>query len=360
MDTLSSTRSESRRTGELSATGANPAPDVTPAEILQLGLGFWASKTMLSAVELGVFTELGNGPQKADTLIARLGLHRRSAKDFLDALVALKMLERNGDCYANTPATNVFLDRNKSSYIGGFLEMANARLYAFWGHLTDALKTGQLQMEAKESGGDFFEQLYSDPIRLAGFLKAMTGISMGASIAVAQRFPWAHYKTFADIGTAEGGLVARVVQEYPHLRGIGFDLPPVRPHFDAYIASKGLLERAQFKAGDFLTDTLPRADVLVMGRVLHDWGLEQKRLLIEKAYAALPTDGALIVYETILDEERRENTFGLLMSLNMLIETPAGADYTATECAAWMHDAGFKTTRAEHLIGPDSMVVGIK
>ena len=128
---------------------------LTPEGILQLGLGFWASKTLLSAVELGVFTELGHGPLSADDLIARLGLHRRSAYDFLDALVALGMLERGSGRYANTPATDLFLDRNKQAYVGGMLEMANARLYPFWAGLTDALKTGQPQNEVKR-GGDFF------------------------------------------------------------------------------------------------------------------------------------------------------------------------------------------------------------
>lgn len=360
MSALAPETIQSRPDGRTAPHPSKPVADVTPAGILQLGLGFWASKTLLSAVELGVFTELGNGPLQADALIRKLALHPRAARDFLDALVALGMLTRDGDVYANTPATAQFLDRKKESYIGGMLEMANARLYSFWGYLTEALKSGQLQMEAKQNGGDFFAELYSDPVRLAGFLRAMTGISMGASIAIARKFPWPKYQTFADIGGAEGGLAVQVAREHPHLTGIGFDLPPVRHHFDAYVAEKGLSGRVRFQGGDFLTDRLPSADVLVLGRVLHDWGLEQKKLLIEKAYAALRAGGALIVYETIIDDGRRENTFGLLMSLNMLIETPAGADYTATECAAWMREAGFQRTYAEHLVGPDSMVVGFK
>ena len=332
---------------------------LTPEGILQLGLGFWASKTLLSAVDLGVFTELGHGPLSADDLIARLGLHRRSAYDFLDALVALGMLERGSGRYANTPATDLFLDRNKQAYVGGMLEMANARLYPFWAGLTDALKTGQPQNEVKR-GGDFFGGLYSDPDRLAGFLKAMTGISVGSATAIAKMFPWAKYRTFADIGAAQGGLTSQVALAHPHLRGVGFDLPAVQPHFEEFIGRHKLSDRVQFQAGDFFADPLPSADVLVMGHVLHDWALDQKKTLIEKAYAALPAGGALIVYETIIDDDRRRNVFGLLMSLNMLIETPGGADYTAAECKEWMQQAGFKTTRSEHLVGPESMVVAIK
>jgi O-methyltransferase domain/Dimerisation domain len=338
--------------------GTGPAA-LTPGGILQLGLGFWGSKTLLSAVELGVFTHLAQGPLSGQALVERLGLNGRGALDFLDALVALGMLERGGGAYANTAATDLFLDRNKQTYVGGLLEMANARLYPFWGSLTEALKTGLPQNEAKQ-GGDFFASLYADPQHLSGFLQAMTGLSHGAACAIADKFPWQSYKTFADIGAAQGGLPVQIAIAHPHLRGVGFDLPPVGPHFEAYVRRHGLSERIRFAPGDFFADPLPQTDVLVMGHVLHDWDLDQKRALIAKAYAALPSGGALIVYEAIIDDDRRQNAFGLLMSLNMLVETPGGADYTAAECAEWMRLAGFKSTRAEHLAGPDSMVVGIK
>ncbi|HVI79777.1 MAG TPA: methyltransferase [Candidatus Acidoferrum sp.] len=331
-----------------------------PDKILELGLGFWGSKTLLSAVELGVFSALAAGPIESDALIKKLGLHQRSARDFLDALVALGMLNREGgDRYANTPATGLFLDPSKPSYIGGLLEMANARLYPFWASLTEALQTGEPQNEAKH-GGDLFESLYADPQRLAGFLRAMTGVSMGSARAIAAQFPWRDYKHFADVGTAQGGLLVQVALANPHLSGVGFDLPPIRPHFEAHIAANGLSDRIAFKEGNFFDDQLPSAEVLVMGHVLHDWGLEKKRLLMSKAYEALPNGGALIVYETIIDDERRQNTFGLLMSLNMLIETREGFDYTASDCMGWMREVGFSKTRLEPLAGAESMVVGIK
>lgn len=334
-------------------------PALTPDGILQLGLGFWGSKTLLSAVELGVFTQLRQGPLQADVLIERLGLHRRAARDFLDALVAVGMLERDGSSYANTSATDLFLDREKSSYVGGVLEMANARLYAFWGNLTTALRTDEPQNELKQ-GENFFAAVYADPQRLAAFLKAMTGLSMGAAQAIATNFPWAEYRSFADLGAAQGALPVQVALAHAHLKGVGFDLPPVRPHFETYVAEHGLADRLSFQAGDFFVDPLPSAEVFVMGHVIHDWDLSEKKLLIQKAYDALPASGALVVYDAIIDDERRKNTFGLLMSLNMLIESPGGADYTAADCTGWMREAGFKTMRVQHLLGPDSMVVAIK
>jgi hypothetical protein len=326
---------------------------------MQLGLGFWASKTLLSAIELGLFTALGHGPLDADAIGGQLALHPRGTRDFLDTLVALGMLERQDGLYGNTAETGLFLDRNKRSYVGGLLEMANARLYPFWGSLTEALRTGQPQNETKQ-GGDPFEALYADPDRLRQFLSAMTGISLGAARAIAAKFPWSDYRTFVDIGCAQGGLSAQLGLAHAHLNGGGFDLAVVRPIFEEYIAGFGLSERLRFQEGSFFTDPLPSADVLVMGHILHDWDLETKRMLLQKANEALPTGGALIVYEALIDDDRRRNAFGLLMSLNMLIETPGGFDYTGADCQGWMREAGFGQTRVEHLVGPDSMVVGIK
>ena len=331
----------------------------TPEKILELGLGFWGSKTLLSAVELGVFTELAKGPLPGEVLRERLGLHRRSARDFFDALVALGMLYRDGDSYENATETELFLDRAKPTYVGGVLEMANARLYGFWGSLTEGLRTGQPQNEVK-AGGSFFSVLYQDSARLRQFLQAMTGLSLGTALALSRTFPWEEYRTFVDVGAAQGGLPVQLALAHPHLTGGGFDLPPVGPIFDEYVASFGLTDRLQFYPGDFFADPLPEADVLIMGHILHDWSDDEKRTLIARAYAALPDGGALIVHETMIDDDRSKNAFGLLMSLTMLIETPDGRDYTGAECRAWMREAGFRETRAEHLIGPDSMVVGIK
>lgn len=343
------------------ATTIQPAAEqtITPDHIMQIGSGFWASKTLLSAVELGVFTELARRPATASELRERLQLHERSARDFLDALVALGLLQRTDARYANTPATDQFLDQAKPSYIGGILEMFNARLYGFWGSLTEALHTGKPQNESK-TGGDFFGVLYREPARLRQFLHAMTGLSLGAAQAIANQFPWQRYRTFADLGAAEGGLPVQLALAHPHLTGIGYDLPPVREIFDDYVRSFGLSDRLEFRSGDFFADPLPPVDVLVMGHILHDWSLDEKRRLIARAYDTLPPGGALIAYDAVIDDERRENVFGLLMSLNMLIELPGGFDYTGAQCSEWFREAGFREAYVEHLVGPDSMVVGIK
>ncbi|MDQ3253475.1 MAG: acetylserotonin O-methyltransferase [Acidobacteriota bacterium] len=333
---------------------------VTPEKIMQLGLGFWGSKTLLSAIEVGLFTVLAAVPLDAPALTERLRLHPRSARDFFDALVALGVLEREGGLYRNTAETDLFLVRGKPSYIGGMLEMANERLYPFWGSLTEGLRTGLPQNEMKSGGAGLFDSIYGDPERLHLFLGAMTGLSMGASQAIAEKFPWRDHKTVVDVGGAQGGLLVQVCLGHPHLTGTNFDLPVVGPVFEEYVASRGLGERLSFRPGDFFNEPLPPADVITMGHILHDWNLDEKRMLLGKAYEALPEGGALIVFEALIDDERRENAFGLLMSLNMLIETPGGFDYTGADCRQWMREVGFRESRVEHLVGPSSMVVGIK
>lgn len=340
------------------AIAAEQAEPLSPDAIMQLGLAFWGSKTLLSAVELGVFATLTAGPLDAQELGARLGLHPRSAQDFFDALLALGMLERSDGRYSNTAATDLFLDPAKHTYVGGMLEMANVRSYPFWGSLTEALQTGEPQSEGK-TGGDFFAALYADPLRLAQFARAMSGLSSAAGAAMAVKFPWRDHRSLIDIGCAEGALSVAVAAAHPHVTGGGFDLPAMEPIFNSYVGRRGLGDRLRFTPGDFFDDPLPPADVLIMGHILHDWDLETKYLLLQKAYDAIPEGGALIVLEAIIDDDRRQNAFGLLMSLNMLIEG-SGFDYTGADCRGWMAETGFRETYVEHLAGPDSMVVGIK
>ena len=341
-------------------TATKTAPQVTPEKIMQIGMAFWPAKTLLSAVELGVFSELAKGPRDLAQLTERFGLHGRGAADFFDTLVALGFLTRQDGRYANAPDSEVFLDKAKPSYMGGLLEMANSRLYPFWGGLTKALKTGEPQNEVAHGQQDLFDQLFADPKRMKEFCTAMTGVSLGSAHAIAKKFDWTPYKTFADIGTMQGALPVAVAQANPHLKGVGADLPIIEPIFHEYVAKAGVSDRLSFKPCDFFKQDLPKADVIVMGHILHDWDLTQKRMLMKKAYEALPKGGAYIVYEALIDDDRSQNAFGLLMSLNMLIETRGGFDYTGADCRGWMKEAGFSTIRVEHLAGPESMVVGIK
>jgi hypothetical protein len=332
---------------------------VTPDRIMKLGHGFRESKALLSAVELGVFTVLAERPLDLEMLSKGIGVDQRGARDFFDTLVALGMLERDGHGrYSNTPQTDLYLDRGKPTYIGEILDHLNTRLYAPWNSLTPALRTGKPQSGTTVTG--YFPALYADNAALKGFVRTMTGSTRPVAKALADKFRWQDFRTVIDIGAAEGCVPVEVAQVHAHVTGGGFDLPPVKALFDAYVRENGLSNRLHFYAGDFFADPLPAADVLVLGRVLHNWDLPTKTMLLKKAYDALPPGGAIIVYERLIDDDRRVNAEALLSSLNMLIMTSSGSDFTGAACIGWMHEAGFHSMRVEPLTNEQSMVVGTK
>jgi hypothetical protein len=335
-----------------------------PSSILQVGFGFWASKVLLTAVELDVFTNLARSPMTGAELGRRLELHPRGIADFFDALVALRFLERDGNgpaaVYRNTAETGSYLDRNSPTYIGGVLLMLNERLYRYWDDLGEALKTGRPQNEIKHSQKPMFEELYSDLPRLEQFMGAMTGLSFANFGAFAERFDFSRYRTLCDVGGATGQLSILVARRHAHMRCTSFDLPQVEPIARKTVAAAGLADRIATASGDFFKDPLPRADVITMGMILHDWNLEKKKHLIRAAHAALPADGAFVAIENLIDDDRRENVFGLLMSLNMLIEFGDAFDFTGADFRGWCEEAGFRRCEILHLAGPCSAAVAYK
>ncbi len=343
---------------------ATTEKQITPHHIMQVGMGFWASKTLLTAVNLELFTHLDLGPLSAREIQQKTGLHDRSLYDFLDSLVALGFLKREGlkekALYSNTEETEMFLDKRKPSYIGGLLEMANHRLYPFWGNLEEGLKTGKPQNEIKHKGENIFDALYEDPERLREFMMAMQGAQMGSFIALAKKFDFTPYNTLCDIGGASGALSIQVALNNDHMNCISADLAPVLHIARENIDDFKLQERIQTRVFDFFENEFPKADVITMGNILHDWGLETKKMLIKKAYEALPKGGAMIIIENIIDSGRKENAFGLLMSLNMLIETEEGFDYTFSDFDKWARNAGFSKTELLTLAGPTSAAIAYK
>jgi len=338
------------------------SPDIAP--ILQTAFGFWSSKVLLSAVELSLFTRLGDRGLTGAELGTALGLHPRGTYDFFDALVATGFLERDGEGpsakYRNTAAGRLYLDRTSPRYVGGIIEMLNARLFRFWGDLTDALRTGKPQNEVKHGQKGMFEELYAEQPRLEQFLNAMTGLSRINFEAFAEKFDFARYRTLCDVGGATGLLSIEVAKRHPNMACTSFDLPAVEPIARKSIAAAGLSSRVRTAAGDFFNDPLPKADVVTMGMILHDWNLEKKQHLIRSAYDALPEGGAFVAIEALIDDGRRQNAFGLLMSLNMLIEFGDAFDFTAADFRAWCGEVGFRRFDVIPLAGPSSAAVAYK
>jgi precorrin-6B methylase 2 len=331
---------------------------VVPGRIMEIAYAFQQSKALLSAAELDVFTILAEHPLDLETLTTRTGIHERGARDFFDSLVALGLLHRDADGrYSNEPECDRYLVRGKPTYLGGLLRHLNARLYQNWSLLTQALATG-----APQKGGigtDSYPALYADAVTQDIFLSGMTAGSLLPAQALATKFPWSRYRTFVDIGTAQGGVPVEIARVHDHLRGGGFDLPPVQAAFRQFVSRHGLSDRLQFYAGNFFTDPLPAADILIMGRILHNWDVPTRTMLLKKAYEAIAPRGALVVYDPLIDEERK-SAHVLLSSLNMLLETPAGSEYTAAECKVWMVQAGFFEIEVLPLGDVHTAVIGIK
>lgn len=331
-----------------------------PQKILELGMAFWSSRVVLTAVEFGVFTELAGGPQSAEGLREQFGWHARAAGPFLDALVGMGLLRRNrAGLYSNSRQAALFLDRAKPSYIGGLMELSSKRLYDLWSGLGELLRTGQPGAVEEQGESEFFSALYRDPAALKDFLAGMTGITTGEATLIAARFPWERFRTFVDVGAAQGAFPVRVALTHPHLTGASYDLPAVGPIFEEYVASFGLGARLRFIPGNMHDGPLPGADVISFGHLLHGFSESKRRELIAKAHAAIPPGGAILVYDAMIDPERR-NSMGLLSSLNIMLETREGFEATTDQCATWLRDAGIVQITTQHVIGPTSMVFGYK
>ncbi|MBA0883864.1 methyltransferase [Flavobacterium undicola] len=339
----------------------------SPASIMQIGSGFWASKILLTAVKFELFTHLakeGSLSAKEIKSLLKLNCTDRHLFDFLDALFSFGFLKRDGLLetakYSNSLDTELFLDKAKTSYVGGMLEMMNDRLYGFWSNLEDGLKTGLVQNESKNGNEPIFVTLYKDPELLKGFVNAMTSIQIGNFMALAQKFDFSKYKTFLDVGGSAGILSTMIAKYNSNMSCTTFDLPAVEAMAKETIQKFDVSKQVKAVSGDFFTDSLPKADVIAMGNILHDWNEENKLMLMQKAYDALPDGGVFIAIESVIDNERKQNAFGLMMSLNMLIETGDGFDYTFDDFNKWATQIGFKSTSLLALTGPTSAAIAYK
>ncbi|HEV7733690.1 MAG TPA: methyltransferase [Candidatus Binatia bacterium] len=335
-----------------------------PSHIMQTATGFWSSKVLLTAVGMHLFSTLGDRAMTARELGDALGLHARGTFDFFDALVALGFLQRDGDGpegrYRNTPETAAFLVKGSPTYLGGLPGIMNSRLYRFWGDLDEALRTGKPQNEVKHTGRPMFDELYSDPARLVQFLDAMSGFQAGNFAVLAEKLDFSRYRTVADVGGCLALLSRVLAGHHPQLQFKSLDLPNVGPHARKAVAAAGMSDRIEIVDFDFFADDFPNADVVTMGNILHDWNLEKKMALIRKAYAALPAGGMFVAIENVIDDGRRQNAFGLLMSLNMLIEFGDAFDYTGADFRKWCGEIGFTRCEIVPLAGPTSAAVAYK
>jgi hypothetical protein len=329
-----------------------------PFDVMLTGWSFVRTKVLFAAIELEVFTVLDSGPLPIEELRERTGLHERGARDFLDMLVAMGILTRSGDTYQNSPAAGEYLVQGKPNYAGGFLMMLTGFMGPGWDSLTDTLRTGRAHGQT-DDGEVPFGGVFDNPMALGFFLSGMDSVNGIVGPALAQRFDWTKHASFADLGGARGNLAAALVAAHPHLKGVVFDQPPVEPFFADHMANHGTAENVTFFGGDFFVDPLPAVEVMVIGNVLHDWSAEQRRTLIRKAYEALPAQGALILYDPMLDEERTRPD-NLLLSLSMILTSPGGNESPPSEYKGYLEEAGFKVEDVIALPARATAVIGRK
>jgi SAM-dependent methyltransferase len=328
-------------------------------DINRLGTAFCRAKVVLTALEVGLFTALGGGGATAEQLCDELDLHPRALPDLLFALASLGLVRADGQRWTNTDAAARFLDRSSPAYGGGFLERANHMMYPAWEKLTGLLRTGAPQVAGREDQAAAFERMMADPDHVDRFLRMMDAVSGPLGPELATKFGWAGYDTVVDIGGARGNLLAHILKANPHLRGYVFDLPGIQTPFERHMESLGVGNRARFVGGDFFESALPQGDVLVMGHVLHDWSVEQRRQLIAKAYAAVRPGGALLIYDQLTGQGHGD-PWNEMISLNMQLLTPGGSEYGFAECRQWLAEAGFQSISTFSLGEHDTCVVALR
>lgn len=341
------------------AIGAtSSAPPVDAQALTRLSSSYAQARILHSAVEVGLFELLSQGPLNVDEIRTRLDLHPRLLRDFLDAVAALGLIRKEGAQYAIDPEAARFLVPGGGPvYLGARIRTAAQRHYHTWGRLTDALRGGEPQAGV---GGDAFATLYSNPEATRNFLIHMDANNGMVGPQLAEAVDWSAYKSFVDVGGARGNVASHLVRKHPHLAGGVFELPAVRPFFEEYMAELGLTGKVVFHGGDFFTAPMPAADVLVFGHVLHDWSESDRQQLLNRAYAALPPGGAVVVYDQMLDEQAPDLR-SLIGSLNVGLITTGGSEYTVPECRVWVEKAGFAFASATRLeSGNDTVVVGVK
>lgn len=316
-------------------------PDAAP--VLALIDGFRRSKAMFAAVSLAVFDTLERAPADAETLASVLKVSREPLERLLDACVSLELLKRDGALYANESVSTAYLCRASEHALVGYVLYSNDVLFPLWTHLEDAIREGTSRWE-QEVGtkGAIFDHFFRTHEARQTFLQAMHGFGLLSSPNVVEAFDLSRFRRMLDLGGATGHLAIAACEHYPRLYAIVFDLPEVVETARAYISKLGSLsQRVSVTAGDFFRDQLPQSDLVAVGRILHDWSDAKVGLLLGKIFERLPSGGAVLIAEKLLDENKTGPPSALLQSLNMLVCTE-GKERTLAEYRQLLEEAGFR------------------
>jgi hypothetical protein len=314
-------------------------PSAVP--LMALSTSFWAFKTLAAAHELDLFSRLAGGPgTTAGELAQALGLHPRPAEMLLTGCAALGLLEKTDGRYRNTPLSEAYLVKGKAYYFGGFVQMADKRLYAGWGKLAEALRTNRPTTWDPAVHSSLFDG--EDPVMLALFWEAMHSLSMMTAHKLGEAVDLCDFRRLLDIGGGSGAYDIELCKQYGELRATVFDLPHVAAIAAGKIIEAGLTDRIETAGGNFFEQLPGDHDVHLLSMILHDWDEAKNRALLRRSFEALPSGGAVVISELLVNDEKTGPAPAALMSLNMLIETEGGRNYTPAEYSAWLDEAGFR------------------
>ncbi|MEO8597515.1 MAG: methyltransferase [Candidatus Solibacter sp.] len=312
-----------------------------PQPVLDLIEAFRRSKTMFTAVSMGIFDALRQAPASAADLAAKLKANRDAMTSLLDACAALGLLEKRGGVYHNTPAAAAYLCADSPHTLRGYVRYSDAALYRMWGNLEDAVREGAPRW-AQTFGldGPIFSAFFRTDESMRDFLMGMHGFGMLTSPQVVTAFDLSRFHRLVDLGGATGHLAIAACERYPELRATVFDLPRAGALAREQVTQSAARDRIEIAAGDFFTDALPAADLYYLGRILHDWNEVKIDLLLRRVFERLPDDGALLIGEKLLEEDGVGPVPANMQSLNMLIVTE-GRERSLGQYAALLQKAGF-------------------
>jgi 3-hydroxy-5-methyl-1-naphthoate 3-O-methyltransferase len=351
-----------------------PSSDTITADpIFQMATGYWISKTLMTAVELEIFTKLAGGKELTlEELKSILRLENRPAEVFTTALVSLGLLTVTNTntidgkvrSYSNSDMSELYLDKNKPSYIGDFISMLDKHMYRRYDKLPLALKSNKpVQDDQVESAGKIFEDAKSSKAtkEMEVFTRAMYGVSVIPAVSLTKIFDFSTHSKMLDVGGGSGVYSIEVVKAHPHVRATVLDLAPACHVANEYIKQFGLEGRIDTLVDDFVREELPSGyDVVLLSHIVHFLGDEGSKMLLKKIYEKLPKNGCLIISEWFLNDEKTGPVPSALLGLTMIVEQNQGRNYSYKEVKEMLSDSGFENIENRALSGPADILIGYK
>jgi acetylserotonin N-methyltransferase len=333
-------------------------PDATG--VLDLLVAFRRSKTMFAAVSLGVFDALTTGPKSLDSLSAQLAANVDALERLLDTCVGLQLLERHGGDYENTPIASTYLTKTSPHRLTGYINYSNDVMWKLWGNLEDAVREGTHRWKQTYGWeGPIFSHFFKTEEAKREFLMAMHGFGLISSPHVVGAFDLSRFNRLVDLGGATGHLAIAACQRYPNLHGVVFDLTDAVPLAQEIVGTSAVADRIEVTAGDFFSDPLPEGDLYALGRILHDWSEETIVKLLRQIHESLPSNGAVLIAEKLLLDDKTGPEWAQMQSLNMLTCTE-GKERTLGEYERLLKQVGFSEVVGCRTSSPLDAVLAIK